>query len=59
MAVPTHMPVGLTDKFARDHSQKALRQAFIKKNELAPEPLVAVVDRLRSALESVLTQAAR
>ena len=33
--------------------------AFIKKNELASESLVTVVDRLRAALEPVLTRAAR
>ena len=59
MAVPAHMPVGLTDEFAHDHSRQALWQAFIKKNELASESLVAVVDRLRAALEPVLTRAVR
>lgn len=51
MAAPADLPVGLTDEFTHDHSRQALWQAFIKKNELAPEPLVAVVDRLRAVLE--------
>jgi hypothetical protein len=59
MAVPATLPVGLTDEFAHDASRQALWQAFIKKNELAPEPLAAIVDRLRPALESALNRAAR
>ena len=49
----------MTDEFANDTSRQALWQAFIKKNELASESLVAVVDRLRAALEPVLTRAVR
>lgn len=59
MAVPAELPVGLTDEFAHDASRQALWQAFVKKNELAPEPLAATVDRLRAALEPALTRAAR
>lgn len=59
MAVPGTLPVGLTDEFAYDSSRQALWQAFFKKNELAPEPLAAIVDRLRVALEPALNQAAR
>lgn len=59
MAVPTTLPVGLTDEFAHDASRQALWQAFVKKNELAPEPLSAIVGRLRLALEPVLSRAAR
>jgi hypothetical protein len=59
MVVPTELPVGLTDEFAHDPSRQALWQAFIKKNELAPEPLAAIVDRLRAALEPALNRAAR
>jgi len=59
MTVPADLPVGLTDKFAHDHSRQALWRAFIKKNELVPESLVAIVDRLRTALEPVLNRAAR
>lgn len=57
MAVPTELPVGLTDEFAHDASRQALWQAFVKKNELAPEPLVAIVDRLRAALGGALNRA--
>lgn len=57
MAVPTDLPVGLTDEFANDPSRQALWQAFLKKNELAPEPLATIVDRLRAALEPALNRA--
>lgn len=59
MAVPAGLPVGLTDEFARDASRQALWQAFVKKNELDPEPLIAVVRRLRLALAPALNRAAR
>lgn len=59
MAVAAELPVGLTDEFAHDASRQALWQAFVKKNELAPEPLAAVVDRLRAALEPALNRAAQ
>jgi len=58
MAVPAELPVGLTDEFAHDPSRQALWQAFIKKNELALEPLPTIVDRLRVALEAALSRAA-
>lgn len=58
MAVPAGLPVGLTDEFAHDPSRQALWQAFIKKNELALEPLPTIVDRLRVALEGALNRAA-
>ncbi len=54
MAVPTALPLGLTDEFASDATRQALWQAFLKKNELALEPLAAVVDRLRVGLEAAL-----
>ncbi len=59
MSVPTELPAGLTDEFANDGSRQALWQAFLKKNELDLEPLAAVVDRLRAALEPVLNRAAQ
>ena len=59
MAVPTELPVGLTDEFAHDASRQALWQSFVKKNELNPEPLAAIVGRLRLALEPALNRAAR
>jgi predicted nucleotidyltransferase component of viral defense system len=59
MGVPTELPVGLTDEFAHDPSRQALWQAFLRKNDLAPEPLTAIVDRLRAALEPALNRAAR
>ncbi|MCC6473624.1 MAG: nucleotidyl transferase AbiEii/AbiGii toxin family protein [Burkholderiales bacterium] len=59
MAVPTELPVGLTDEFAQDATRQALWQAFVKKNELAPEPLAAIVGRLRLVLEPALIRAVR
>ena len=59
MAVPDALPIGLSDEFAHDSSRQALWLAFLKKNELSPEPLPAIVDRLRSALVAALNRAAR
>lgn len=59
MAVPTELPVGLTDEFAHDASRQTLWHSFVKKNELDPEPLAAIVGRLRLALEPALNRAAR
>jgi predicted nucleotidyltransferase component of viral defense system len=54
--VPAELPVGLTDEFARDASRQALWRAFSKKNELVSEPLATIVERLRAALEPVLSR---
>lgn len=59
MAVPTELPVALSDEFAHDTSRQALWQAFVKKNGLDPEPLEAIVERLRSGLEPALIRAVR
>lgn len=59
MGVPTTLPVGLTDEFAHDASRQALWSAFLKKNELAFEPLADIVKRLRAALGPALSRAAR
>ncbi len=56
MAVPTELPIGLTDEFAHDPSRQALWQAFVKKNGFAPKPLIAIVERLRASLEPMLIQ---
>jgi predicted nucleotidyltransferase component of viral defense system len=58
MSVPGAVPMGLTDEFARDSSRQSLWLAFIKKNELPPERLPAIVDRLRSGLAPALNRAA-
>jgi predicted nucleotidyltransferase component of viral defense system len=59
MVVPTALPVGLTDEFAHDASRQALWSTFLKKNELASEPLADIVERLRAALGPALSRAAR
>lgn len=58
MAVPSELPVGLTDEFAHDVSRQALWQSFVRKNELDPEPLASIVGRLRLTLEPALKRAA-
>jgi predicted nucleotidyltransferase component of viral defense system len=58
MSVPDAVPIGLTDEFAHDSSRQSLWLAFLKKNDLPPEPLPAIVDRLRSALAPALNRAA-
>ncbi len=57
MSLPATLPVGLTDEFAQDSSRKLLWQAFLRKNELAFEPLPAIVERLRTGLEPALAPA--
>lgn len=59
MSVPDAVPIALTDEFAHDSSRQSLWLAFLKKNELAPAPLPAIVDRLRTALAPALHRAAR
>ncbi len=59
MAVPTNLPMGLSDEFAADPSRQALWTAFVKKNDLAMIPLADVVARIRSALEPAIALAAR
>jgi predicted nucleotidyltransferase component of viral defense system len=54
MSVSDAVPVGLTDEFAHDSSRQSLWLAFLRKNSLEPEPLPAVVDRLRLALAPAL-----
>lgn len=58
MAIPEALPMGLSDEFAHDPTRQSLWLAFLRKNELAPEPLPIVVARLRSTLEPVLKRAA-
>jgi predicted nucleotidyltransferase component of viral defense system len=58
MSVPDAVPIGLTDEFAHDSSRQSLWLAFLKKNELPPEPLPSIVDWLRSGLAPALNRAA-
>lgn len=59
MAVPTDLPMGLSDEFAADPSRQALWAAFVRKNDLAMIPLADVVTRIRSALDPAMALAAR
>jgi len=54
MLKPDAVPIGLTDEFAHDTSRQSLWLAFLKKNELPSEPLLAIVKRLRVALAPAL-----
>lgn len=56
-AVPTTLPIGLSDEFANDASRQALWAAFLKKNDLAVVPLGEVVTALRDALQPALAHA--
>lgn len=58
MAVPTQLPIGLSDEFANDASRQALWRAFLKKNGLALTPLPDVVSALRAQLHPALHRAA-
>jgi hypothetical protein len=53
MALPTTVPVGLTDAFAGDASKQTQWKAFLRKNQLAPIMLAEVVNRLRGAFRDV------
>ena len=57
-ALPTALPIGLSDEFANDPSRQALWVAFLKKNALPAVPLTSVVTSLRATLQSALGQAA-
>ena len=57
-ALPTALPIGLSDEFANDQSRQALWAAFLKKNALPAVPLTSVVTTLRTTLQPALTQAA-
>lgn len=41
-ALPTELPIGLSDEFASDQSRQALWAAFLKKNALPAVPLTSV-----------------
>ena len=57
-AVPEVLPIGLSHEFADDASRQSLWLAFLRKNQLAAEPLPAMLERLRSALAPALNRAA-
>ncbi len=57
-ALPTELPIGLSDEFANDHSRLALWAAFLKKNALPAAPLPSVVAALRTTLQPALWHAA-
>lgn len=56
-ALPTALPIGLSDEFANDQSRQALWAAFLKKNALPAVPLTSVVTTLHATLQPALRQA--
>ena len=56
-ALSNDLPIGLSDEFANDASRQSLWAAFLKKNDLAAEPLHKVVTALRSSLQPALARA--
>lgn len=56
-ALPTELPIGLSDEFANDQSRQALWAAFLKKNALPAAPLARVVAMLRTTLQPALQRA--
>ena len=57
-ALPTALPIGLSDEFASDQSRQALWAAFLKKNALPAVPLTSVITTLRATLQPALGRAA-
>ena len=57
-ALPTELPIGLSDEFANDQSRQALWVAFLKKNALPAVPLTSVVIMLRTTLQPALRKVA-
>ena len=53
-AVPTGVPIGLTDEFVNDAQKGKQWQGFLRKNALDPMPLAMVVADLRGFLIPVL-----
>ena len=53
-AVPTGVPIGLTDEFVNDAQKGKQWQGFLRKNALDPMPLATVVADLRDFLIPVL-----
>ena len=53
-AVPTGVPIGLSDEFVNDAQKGKQWQGFLRKNALDPKPLATVVADLRDFLIPVL-----
>ncbi|MDZ5458010.1 nucleotidyl transferase AbiEii/AbiGii toxin family protein [Azohydromonas lata] len=56
-ALPTAVPIGLSDEFAIDASRQTLWRAFLRKNDLEATPLADTVTMLRERLWPVLQRA--
>lgn len=58
-ALPTGLPLGLSDEFAADAQKTRQWQAFLRKNDLQALPLPEVIGALRLFFQPVLTALAR
>lgn len=56
-ALPTRLPIGLSDEFANDKSRQQLWNAFLRKNELVPQHLEEIVHNLRTSFEPAIKRA--
>lgn len=57
--IPDGVPIGLSDEFANDSLKEKQWNAFLRKNSIAPKPLLEVVTDLRDFLMPVLKSAAQ
>lgn len=56
-AVPSGMPIGLSDEFVTDAQKEKQWQAFLRKNAIDPMPLAGVIAELRKFLLPMLASA--
>ena len=57
-AIPSGIPVGLSDEFINDSQKEKQWQGFLRKNTLDPMPLATVVADLRAFLLPILASVA-
>ena len=54
MPIPTELPIGLSDEFAKDPTRQKLWDAFLKKNDIKSMPLTTTVNQLKLLFEKYL-----
>ena len=59
LAVPSELPIGLTDEFSDDDSRAKMWSAFLRKNDLAVTPLADAVARIREYAQPALVLASK
>lgn len=55
MAIPTEIPIGLTDEFASDPTRQKLWGAFLRKNDIQPIPLSKTVSQIKELFEKIIS----